>query len=122
MAEKILIIEDDYFLRDLMAKQLVKEGYEVFQAVDGEKGLEAAKKEIPDLILLDLILPGMNGFEVLEKIKQDIPLSKIVVMVLSNLAQKDDIDKALKLGAADYLVKVNFVPEEIIEKIKSILK
>ncbi len=118
---KILIIEDDKFLRELIARKLTKEGYQIVEAIDGEEGLKKAKEESPDLILLDLILPGMDGFEVLAKVKDDPKTSLIPVLILSNLGQKDEIEKGLKLGAEDFLVKAHFTPEEIVEKIRSIL-
>jgi DNA-binding response OmpR family regulator len=119
---KVLIIEDDKFLRELIAQKLIKEGFEVLEAVDGEEGMRKVKEERPDLILLDLILPGIDGFEVLSRIKQDPALSPIPVIILSNLGQKDDVEKGMKLGAIDYLIKAHFTPGEIIEKIKSALK
>lgn len=122
MAKKILIIEDDKFLRELIGQKLLKEGYDIAEAVDGEKGIKGAKDEKPDLILLDLILPGMDGFEVLIKIKGDSKTAQIPVIILSNLGQKDDIEKGLKMGAADYLIKAHFSPGEIIDKVKVILK
>jgi len=84
--------------------------------------LKKIKEEKPDLILLDLILPGIDGFEVLTKMKEDPELSKIPVIILSNLGQKEDVERGLKLGASDYLIKAHFTPGEIIEKIKNILK
>jgi len=122
MAKKILIIEDDKFLRELISQKLLKEGYDIAEAVDGEKGVKSVKDEKPDLILLDLILPGMDGFEVLVKIKEDSEIAQIPVIILSNLGQKDDIEKGLKMGAVDYLIKAHFTPGEIISKIKAILK
>ena len=122
MAKKILIIEDDKFLRELIGQKLLKEGYDIVEAVDGEKGIKSIKDEKPDLILLDLILPGMDGFEVLTKIKEDSKIAQIPVIILSNLGQKDDIEKGLKIGAVDYLIKAHFTPGEIIDKIKVILK
>ncbi len=119
---KILIIEDDRFLRELMSRKLEEEGYEVFEAINGEQGLKQAKENKPDVILLDVMMPGINGFEVLSKIKGDSVLSLIPVIMLSNLDQKEDAEKALKLGAADYLVKAHFTPGEIIEKIQKVLK
>jgi len=119
--KKILVIEDDKFLRELIAQKIMKEGYDMAEAVDGEKGIEAVKKEKPDLILLDLILPGIDGFEVLARIKADPEIAKIPVIILSNLGQKDDIEKGLKMGASDYLIKAHFTPAEIIAKVKTIL-
>ena len=122
MDRKILIVEDDKFLRELIAQKLTKEGYAIVEAIDGEEGIKKTKEEKPDLILLDLILPGADGFEVLSQIKADPELSPIPIIILSNLGQKEDIEKGLKLGAEDYLIKAHFTPGEIIEKIKSILK
>ena len=122
MAKTILIIEDDKFLRELIAQKLSKEDYEISEAIDGEEGMSKVKEEKPDLILLDLILPGIDGFEVLSQIKKDPALSLIPVIILSNLGQKEDVEKGRKLGAVDYLIKAHFTPGEIIEKIKNILK
>lgn len=122
MAKKILIIEDDKFLRELIAQKLTKESFDISEAVDGEEGLKKIKEGSPDLILLDLILPGIDGFEVLAKMKEDSALAQIPVIILSNLGQKEDVEKGLKLGAADYLIKAHFTPVEIVEKIRTILK
>lgn len=119
---KILIIEDDKFLRDLMGKKLENENYGVVMAEDGEKGLEKMRVEKPDLVLLDLILPGIDGFEVLANIKKDTAIASVPVVILSNLGQKDDIEKGFKMGAAEFLIKAYYTPGEIIEKIKQILK
>lgn len=118
----ILIIEDDKFLRGLMSQKLLKEGFDVVEANDGEQGLRKIKEEKPGLILLDLILPGIDGFAVLAEIKEDPALAEIPVIILSNLGQREDIEKGLKLGAIDYLIKAHFTPGEIIEKIKKALK
>ena len=122
MAKTILIIEDDKFLRELIVRKLTEEGFGVSEAVDGEEGIKKIKEEKPDLILLDLILPGIDGFEVLSKKKEDPALASIPVIILSNLGQKDDVEKGLKMGAVDYLIKAHFTPGEIIEKIKVVLK
>ncbi|MGB2762366.1 MAG: response regulator [Minisyncoccales bacterium] len=122
MAKKILIVEDDKFLRELIVKKLSDEGYEVPSAIDGEEGVKKIKEDKPDLVLLDLILPGIDGFEVLSKIKKDSELSEIPVIILSNLGQKEDIEKGLHLGAIDFLIKAHFTPNEIIEKVKKVLE
>jgi len=121
-SKTILIVEDDKFLRELIAKKLWAENYEISEAIDGEEAIKKIKEERPDLVLLDLILPGIDGFEVLTKIKEDPILSQIPVIILSNLGQKDDVEKGIRLGAVDYLIKAHFTPEEIIEKIKNVLK
>jgi DNA-binding response OmpR family regulator len=120
--KKILIVEDDKFLRELISQKLVKENFDIAEAVDGEQAVKKVKDVNPDLILLDLILPGIDGFEVLTKIKEDPVLAEVPVIILSNLGQKDDIEKGLNLGATDYLIKAHFTPSEIIEKVKKNLK
>jgi len=122
MAKTILIIEDDKFLRELIAKKLIKEGYEISEAVDGEEGMKKVKEEKPDLVLLDLILPGIDGFEVLSRMREESALASIPVIILSNLGQREDVEKGLRMGAVDYLIKAHFTPGEIIEKIKNTLK
>ncbi len=122
MQNKILIIEDDKFLRELIAQKLMREDFEVSEAIDGEDGIKKITEEKPSLILLDLILPGIDGFEVLSRMKEDSALSAIPVIILSNLGQKEDVERGLKLGAVDYLIKAPFTPGEIIEKIKANLQ
>jgi DNA-binding response OmpR family regulator len=119
---KILIVEDDKFLRELIVRKLNQENFDVVEAIDGEEGIKKTKETIPDLLLLDLILPGIDGFEVLSKIKEDPATASIPVIILSNLGQREDIERGLKLGAVDYLVKAHFTPNEIIEKVKTNLK
>ena len=122
MTKKILIVEDDKFLRELIARKLTDEGFEIVEAVDGEDGIKKIKETKPDLVLLDLILPNIDGFEVLSRVKGDVSLASIPIIILSNLGQKEEVEKGLELGAADYLIKAHFTPGEIIEKIKNILK
>lgn len=122
MAFKILVVEDDKFLRELITQKLSREGYNVKEAVDGEDGVVKVKKENPDIILLDLILPGIDGFEVLAKIKEDSETKNIPVVILSNLGQREDVERGIKLGAVDFLIKAHFTPGEIIEKIEKIMK
>lgn len=119
---KALVVEDDQFLRDLIVKKLEEEGFETTQAIDGEGGLQILKQDKPDIVLLDLILPGIDGFEVLKKIKEDKNISSLPVIVLSNLGQKDDIERGLELGAVDYLIKAHFTPGEIVQRVRDILK
>jgi len=122
MAKKILIVEDDKFLRELIVKKLSNEGYDVIEAVDGEQGIQKIRDTKPDLVLLDLILPGIDGFGVLMQKKEDPFIASIPVIVLSNLGQKEDVDKGISLGATDYLIKAHFTPGEIIEKVRNIIK
>ena len=118
----VLIIEDDKFLRDLIIQKLKKEGFETSEAMDGESGAKLAQDEHPDLVLLDLILPGLDGFEVLKRLKQNAGTASIPVIILSNLGQKEDMDRAKGSGAEDFMVKAHFTPGEIVSKIKSILQ
>lgn len=122
MSAKILIVEDDKFLRELIVKKLVKENFAAVEADDGEEGFKKIIAEKPDLVLLDLILPGIDGFEFLGKVRENQDLKNIPVIVLSNLGQREDVEKCMTLGAVDYLVKAHFTPVEIIEKIKTVLK
>lgn len=118
MAKRILIIEDDEFLRSLLNTRLSSEGFSVSMAIDGKDGLKKIKEEKPDMILLDLLLPIMDGFEVLSVTKSGESTKSIPVIILSNLGQKKDVDRGLKMGAADYIIKSQFTIEEIIDKIK----
>jgi two-component system phosphate regulon response regulator PhoB/two-component system alkaline phosphatase synthesis response regulator PhoP len=121
--KKVLIVEDDEFLRSLTAKKLEGEGYEVIVAVDGPNAISSIPENAPDLIFLDLLLPGgKDGFDVLTAIKADEKTKNIPVIVFSNLGQKEDIEKAKSLGAEDFLVKANFTLDDVILKIKEILK
>lgn len=119
---KILIVEDDKFLRELMVRKLSQENFQITEAIDGEEGVKKIKEVIPDMVLLDLILPGIDGFEVLAKIKEDSTTASVPVIILSNLGQREDVERGMKLGAIDYLVKAHFTPNEIIDKIKANLK
>jgi DNA-binding response OmpR family regulator len=119
--KKILLVEDDEFLAELYATKLNLEGFEVFLAVDGEKGLRMIKEKNPDLVLLDIILPKMDGFEILKNMKISKDLKNIPVILLTNLSQKDEVKKGLELGANDYLIKAHFMPSEVVKKIKTII-
>ncbi len=120
--KKILVVEDDSFLRKIIVKKLLNEGYTVIEAIDGEKGLKMAKEKRPDLILLDLVLPGIDGFEVLKRMKNGAEIANIPVVILSNLGNRVDIERGLELGAVDFLVKAHLAPRDIIERIENIFK
>lgn len=115
---KILIIEDETALLYALQARLSLEGYEVVSASSGELGLNYLAKEPFDLVILDLVLPGMTGFEVLKKLKQDKKFSKIPVVVISNLDQEDKIKQAYNLGAQDFLAKSHYNLDDLIQKIK----
>lgn len=120
--KKILFIEDESALQRAVTQVLSDEGYKLRQALDGEAGLNIAQEEIPDLILLDLILPQKNGFEVLKELKQDERTRKIPVIILTNLEGTTDVGRAIELGARTYLIKTNYRLEEVVEKIKELLQ
>lgn len=120
--KKILFVEDEAALQKSFGETLEQEGYEIIKALDGKKGLKLAKEEKPDLILLDLILPRLSGFEVLEKLKDNEELKSIPVIILTNLERAEDINKALELGATTYLVKANYSMEDIVNKVGKALE
>jgi DNA-binding response OmpR family regulator len=118
----VLLVEDDSFLSNIYKTKFEMEGFKVTPAEDGAAGLDMAKKKQPDIILLDILLPKMDGFTVLEKLKADSATADIPVILLTNLGQKDDVDKGLQLGAVDYLIKAHFKPAETVEKVRAALK
>jgi CheY-like chemotaxis protein len=120
MAKKILLVEDEEIMIDILQRKLSKEGYEIFVARDGEEGLKKMREmePKPDLILLDIIMPKMGGFEVMEEMKKDKKLKDIPVIVISNSGQPVELDRAKKLGAKDWLIKTEFDPNEVLEKVK----
>lgn len=118
----ILIVEDDDFFRDLLKKKLVSLGFNILEAANGEEGIELTKQKKPDLIILDLLLPNTDGFEVLSKVKTNSDTSLIPVIIVSNLGQQEDVERGLKLGAVDYLIKSQFDIDSIVTKIKGVLK
>lgn len=122
MAHTILFIEDDPGLQKTLCEALKDAGYAVASALDGEEGLRLARRDIPDLVLLDLILPKKDGFEVLKEMRSDSRTAGIPVVVLTNLEGSGEVQKALEHGAAAYLVKTNYELREVIEKVREVLK
>ena len=120
--KKILFIEDESALQKSIGEILGQDGYEISQALDGEAGLKLALEEKPDLILLDLILPKKDGFEVLKELKINDATKSIPVIVITNLEGTGDVEKVLELGATTYLVKANYTLNEVMQKIKEALK
>ncbi|MEX0869965.1 MAG: response regulator [Candidatus Spechtbacterales bacterium] len=118
----ILVVEDDSFLSSLITTKLTKEGYRVIEAADGDAALAQVKEKDFDLILLDLILPGKSGTEVLKTLKETEGIKDVPVLVLTNLGEEDDIENITQLGAIDYMIKANFTPAEIAEKVKDIFE
>jgi DNA-binding response OmpR family regulator len=119
---KILFIEDQPEFQEQIGKVFKKAGFDFVSASDGESGYDAAVAEKPDLILLDLVLPKRNGFEVLQSLKENADMSKIPVVILTNLEGELDISRALAAGAAVYLVKANYSLSDILAKVETILK
>lgn len=118
---KLLLVEDDTFLAGIYVSKFDQAGFDTLLAIDGVTGLELAQKELPDVIILDILLPKMDGFEVLERLKADPKTKNIPVILLTNLSQQEDVERGLRLGAADYLIKAHFVIEDIIAKINKVL-
>lgn len=120
--KKILLVEDDPFLADIYKTRLNSEGFEVVVAEDGEKGLKKLEEGDFDLLVLDLVLPELSGFEILEKIKGNEKFKNLKILALSNLSQKEEIQRALDLGVQKYLIKAYFTPSEVVEEIKKLIK
>jgi DNA-binding response OmpR family regulator len=120
----VLLVEDDPFLREICGKKLTKEGYTVYEAVDGLQAIKAFTKIKPHIVLLDIILPSIDGFQVLKRIRssEDRQAAAVPVIMLSNLGQEDDVKRAMDLGANDYLIKAHFTTDEIADRIDTILK
>ena len=118
---RVLIVDDDAFLAGIYATKLELEGFAVLSARDGDEGLKLAAKEKPDMILLDVLMPKLDGFEVLKRLKEDPACQDIPVIMLTNLGQKEDVEKGMSEGAVDYLIKAHFVPAEAVAKIKKVL-
>ena len=120
--KKILLIEDDEFLSDMYKTKFDSEGFDVTPAQDGEVGLKFLEDGLkPDAILLDVVMPKMSGLEVLAKIKSMSDASSMNVIMFTNMGQKEDIDKAMSLGAAGYIIKANFTPSEVVVEVNKIL-
>ena len=116
--KKILIVEDDPLIIKMYQAKFSFEGFEVLVAEDGVQGLELAKSEVPDFMILDIMMPQLSGIDLLEKLRADSKGKNIPVIVLTNLSEKDEEQKALQLGAKEYLLKANFTPGEIVTKVK----
>ena len=120
--KRILLVEDDPLIVEIYTTQLEKAGFQVDSAIDGEIAFEKAKNERFDLLVLDIVLPFVTGFEVLRKIRNQEELKNLKVLILSNLSQKSDMEMAKNLGAIKYLVKAHYTPSEVVEEIKKALK
>ena len=115
---KILLIEDEEMLANMYEVKFKNEGFDLVKALDGEQGLEMAKTVSPDFILLDIIMPKMDGFSVLKALKEDATTKDVPVMLLTNLGQDEDIERCKSLGSVGYLVKANITPSEVVDAVK----
>ena len=121
VVKKILIVEDETFISSLVKARLEKEGFEVVQAFDGEEGLRLLKAEKPDLIILDLIMPKSSGFELMEQLNINVEFNQIPLMILSNLAQESDIQKAKNLGAREFFIKIRTSIDDVVARAKELM-
>ncbi len=118
---KVLLVEDDQMIIDMYKMRLEEEGFLVFTTDKGSEAVKIARKEMPDIVLLDIILPEMDGFSVLRELKQEPETSLIPVVMLTNLGQEEDKEKGMALGAAEYFIKAWSTPADIIDKVRSVL-
>lgn len=118
---KVLLVEDDSFISKMYVTKFTLQKFNVLAAADGEEGLRLAEQEVPDIILLDIMLPKMDGWQVLEHLKINQKTKNIPVLMLTNLGAQEDIERGLELGATDYMIKAHFVPSEVIEKINRLV-
>ena len=117
MAKKILLVEDEDIMLNLLQRKLTQEGYDVFVARDGEEGLKIMREIMPDIVLLDIIMPKKGGIEVMEEMQKEPKLKTLPVIIISNSGQPVELDKAKELGAKDWLIKTEFDPQEVIDKV-----
>ena len=120
-SKKILLVEDEDFIRELYVRQLTKAGFQVKSAVDGQSGLNLLKSEAFDLLLLDIMLPGMNGLQLLREFKTQNPNSKMITILLTNLGQEAVIKEGFELGAQAYLIKASYTPDQVVNEVKNAL-
>lgn len=118
---KILIVDDDVFLLDMYSLKFKEAGFQIEVAENGEDAIKKTKEANPSVILLDIVMPKLDGLETLRQIKKDKIAEGAKIVLLTNLGQKEDIEKGLKLGADDYIVKAHFTPTEVLNKVKALL-
>jgi DNA-binding response OmpR family regulator len=119
---KIAIIEDEPFLATMYVTKFELENFTVFRAADGQEGLEIIQTQKPDIVLLDVVMPKVDGFEVLRQLRTDSATASLPVILLTNLGQRSDIEKGLSLGASDYVIKANYTPAQVVAKVKEYLR
>jgi DNA-binding response OmpR family regulator len=120
-AKKILIVEDEEFLADMYRIKFQSEGFKVFVANNGTDGIKIATEELPDFILLDLVMPGIDGFQVLKTLRENENTKKLLIYVFSNLGQSSEVERGINEGADGYLIKSNLTPSQMMEKVKAAL-
>ncbi|MBZ9571760.1 response regulator [Patescibacteria group bacterium] len=120
--KKILLVEDDPFVIDIYTKKLKDSGFSIEVAKNGEEALKKIKEETPDLLVLDIVLPNIDGWDILKKVRTELGFEDLKVIILSNLSQKEEVEKGFKLGAIKYFVKANYTPSQVVEEIKKILR
>lgn len=118
--KKILLVEDDPLLIDIYTTKLKERGFDVVVVDSGEKVLEAIREKKPDIVMLDIVLPNQDGWSILSQIKKDKDLKSTKIVVLSNLGQKEEVEKGLKLGAAQYLIKAHYTPSQVVKEIEKL--
>ncbi len=119
---KILIIDDDPFILEMYVLKFKEQGFEVDIAKDGKEGVKKMREDNPDIVLLDVVMPAMDGFDVLQELKKDRPPHPMKIILLTNLGQKEDVERGMRLGADDYIIKAHFTPSEVVEKVNGLLK
>lgn len=120
-SHSVLIVEDDPFILDILAHKFARNKWDVISVQDGENGLKEAEEKSPNIILLDILLPGINGYEVLKQLKGNEHLRRIPVLVLSNYGQEDEVQKSIELGAVDHLIKAHVILDEVVDKAENIV-
>lgn len=119
---KILIVDDDPFILDMYALKFREQGFDVEVARDGKEGLNKIKEYEPEVVLLDVVMPILDGFDVMRELKKEKAGPTIRVILLTNLGQKDDVERGMQLGAYDYIIKAHFTPSEVVDKVRNILQ
>lgn len=119
--KKILLVEDDPFLIDIYTTKLKEAGFSTEVAIDGEEAIRKMKEKKLDLVILDIVLPQLDGWTILKKIKSEPKLKNLKVIILSNLGQKEEVEKGMNLGAIKYLIKAHYTPSQVVEEIKKII-
>lgn len=122
MTKNILLVEDDRYLADIYVTKLEKEGFKVDLAKDGLEALDFLQKNKPDLLILDIVIPCIDGWEILRRVRKKKEFKKLPIIIFSNLDQKREVMKGVDLGATKYMIKANFTPKEILAEVKKMLK